>query len=1379
MRCACPNCGTVLEHPDIAVGRRLQCGKCEVKFEAKMIPEPSSPPAAAAAATPTPAPRPAQNPKPKATSSALPLFVGLALAGILLGGGFWQWNRSRPAAAPAATAATSKPTNPAKPNPAPVPAAPIFTALPAGLAPLPERKPVLDFSRFDIGKWRRDHPSDGGNGWFPGGLEVNQEDGTKRVGDDSLWWGHWIGPLGIRVRSHLSNWQGNEAFAAMVPECLRAQDGKLAMQAMEVTVVVPGSPADGRLFPGDLIFTYMEQPILDATEYRPEQKFKFKERRDIQVQAGELTDLAESQGEARMKVLRYPRERRELWNSGAFQNSEFKADVAVTPGSELRLITDDGGDGYDSDHLAWLDGVFSGTAGKRSFTDLTPIRSSSGWGSVKKGVDFADKPLPAPGYRCHAKGEIVFVVPAGMTRFSVRAKSTGKGRLAARLEAILPQDRLPVTSQTLWAGTPGNDKLPPQSFDVEIKSTGFLHLRVGLGSDGNGGDGALWGNVVFEGDYGSKKLSSLTPAAMHNGYGDWVALSPEKPQEFKGVNYTDGWRCHAVSDFSWKLPVGTKRIKGLFTALTYGQVVPEVTIEPMLEAPLGKAAAKLVDLRFALPRIGSFAKGYPMDCAKSEFLLKQTCDWLAAQQEPNGAWPCWGGYTSSTFHTAWCGLALMGSGDPKYNAAVHKAAASVIAKDDPSSWTCPRAMNLIFLSELYLRDKDAKLLRPIQNAAYQLMACVKTDLMSGHKVTGFGYGYAGQYIGTGHMQLGLALASLCPIEMDRDFLDRALAHTAEIACNGAYPYGRGWRATRDGNFNQSGGNGMHGPAALAARISGCPFSESFIDDSKKRWRASLGEGDNSHATSTLAFLWSSLAMNACDEKLFQDHMETFRYKMANDHLCDGGFVKSSFILDFQGGEGVTGLWIRSAGTALILAAPKRKLAITGNPDLIAKKLKPGVPCREYDLFVRDFYARNLSLAKLVLGPKAPASIDTVRKELLALPRDASLNRAQAKLLRQRLPTLITEVAAIPGLADETRGHAVELVSGVDFQIRVEEGKIHASACSPFQQLAWADSDDEIKGQQAPLLFSARLKIAAAGKLDKDLSFAFDGGKDFNVREGRSEQGRDFKNLGADTLPMDIDFNLGMTKISYKRTIQFKNPDAQGVTNFRRLKIRTRMAPRPIFQNQPVMLDGLAYEAMMLNEGQNFASLNGHRPAGDPIAIHDGDEVEMECVSGQAVCIEVIKMNILSRPNFIAVKNYRMVSPGGSLEGDLALLSDDASDAKIKVKTAAAQSLCTLELDLGGDTAVNGLDFHWKGWGMIYIWALVKDQWQPIAWDGYQLSGGHHPTFATITASKLRVVMNCNNFQPEIGELRPYFNSRQQQLFKPLPPSWPECLPKPE
>ena len=74
------------------------------------------------------------------------------------------------------------------------------------------------------------------------------------------------------------------------------------------------------------------------------------------------------------------------------------------------------------------------------------------------------------------------------------------------------------------------------------------------------------------------------------------------------------------------------------------------------------------------------------------------------------------------------------------------------------------------------------------------------------------------------------------------------------------------------------------------------------------------------------------------------------------------------------------------------------------------------------------------------------------------------------------------------------------------------------------------------------------------------------------------------------------------------------------------------------------------------------------------AIHDGDEVEIELSSAQPLCLEVIQMNMLSRPSYIAAKSMRIITPGCSLDGDPAILADDAFDAKLKVLVADLQEM---------------------------------------------------------------------------------------------------------
>ena len=1231
--------------------------------------------------------------------------------------------------------------------------------------------PATSFEQFDIRSWRIAHPDDGGNGWFPGKLEKS-EDGTMVVTDATRRWGHWLGPLGIRVRSHLANWQHYPAFAALTPAVLQSASGQLGLQAMEVVHVVPGSPAEGHLLPGDLLIKFMGEPIRDAGEYEPETQFVHKNRRDIQVQAGCLIDRAESEGVFTGTVLRIPRDGELAWRSDVLGEGKSQtASVPVKEGGTVTLVVDGASDGTDYDHCAWMNGIFRGAGDSVGLETLTPIDMASGWGTVAKNVDFFDKPLPSPGWRCHANGRITFVVPAGMTEFTVEATALNRGKIIGSIFHQAPLPRLAIETDVIWTGQTANQSGGIQQFEVPIKTAGNLHLRVGDGGDQIHGDGAMWANVVLKGSYGTKKLSDIPAGGMQNGYGRVQDLK-EEPLEFQGKTYRDGWRCHAVSDFVWALPEGTTSIAGEFAGLSYGKVSPQLTVEPILTTAPESLVKWTKEVRFALPKLGAFAQGYPFDCEKSEFLLEQTCDWLAAQQREDGSWPCWAGYTTDSFHTAFCALALMSSGDRKYDEHVRRAASSVVWKIGPSGWTCPRAMVVIFLSELYLRDRDPTLLPALQNATRQLIACVKTDLMAGHGVSGFGYGYAGQYIGTGFMQLGLALASRCPIDMDRTFAEDVLAHIGEISCNGAYPYGRGWKATRDENYKQTGGNAMHGPAALAARITGCRFSKHVVDDAVLRWNAVLGDGDNSHATSTLAFIWSSLAMNACDTDTFKRHMEVFRYKMANDHSFDGGWLKSSFILDFQGGEGVTGLWIRSAGMAMILAAPRRALAITGNPELMAEELPEGTPCREYDVFVRDFYARNLSLAHILLGDKAPPSILGLREKLLALPRDSTLNRSQERLIKREVPAILRSISKITSVGNEARCHALELVSGVDFQITVSDGKYRVVAFMPFQQLAWAEPQESLEEtvRRQAMPFSATLTFTdqALNGLNCGLDL---GQKGWDWRSGsaRFEQAIPSENV-PEPAALKIAFQLGATKAEYTRTIRFRNPDAKGrvsdVTNYRRLKIRAPAAANPIYQSQPVQLEGVSFEAMMLNEAQNFATVRGKRPSGkQPVAIHEGDIIDYEIVSAQPLCCEVVQMDVQEGPERIIPKMIRVINQGASLKGDLAVLSDEQFDQSVEVEKPENSDSAILEIEFESPVEVNGIDFHWNGGQRMIAVAIPQGRgWTPLVWDGFNSGTGHHPTFPAVKTDRLRIMLPCWKGKMTLEEVAPYFNSHQRELF---------------
>ena len=152
---------------------------------------------------------------------------------------------------------------------------------------------------------------------------------------------------------------------------------------------------------------------------------------------------------------------------------------------------------------------------------------------------------------------------------------------------------------------------------------------------------------------------------------------------------------------------------------------------------------------------------------------------------------------------------------------------------------------------------------------------------------------------------------------------------------------------------------MSGPGMLGVQIGGGHLSS--IKELVERMHASIGDGDNSHATSSLAFIFSSLALAAADEDVFLKHMQNFKYKMTIDDNWEGGILKSAFPLDFQGGEGVTSNWIRSAGTILVLNALKHNLAITGKKDLWSKDYISTVAVSEWGGQVHSYYLRNWCL----------------------------------------------------------------------------------------------------------------------------------------------------------------------------------------------------------------------------------------------------------------------------------------------------------------------------------------------------------------------------------------------------------------------------------
>ena len=116
---------------------------------------------------------------------------------------------------------------------------------------------------------------------------------------------------------------------------------------------------------------------------------------------------------------------------------------------------------------------------------------------------------------------------------------------------------------------------------------------------------------------------------------------------------------------------------------------------------------------------GAFGPNYPTDCKKSEKILGQLLEYLAAQQQDDGSW-------GSPPYDIFVPLAMLGSGKQKYRAAVEKCArfhANTTSRKDESwliNWRYMAAA--IVLSEYYLATHEKWVLPELEEIRAFLMS---------------------------------------------------------------------------------------------------------------------------------------------------------------------------------------------------------------------------------------------------------------------------------------------------------------------------------------------------------------------------------------------------------------------------------------------------------------------------------------------------------------------------------------------------------------------------------------------------------------------------------------------------------------------------------
>ncbi len=718
-------------------------------------------------------------------------------------------------------------------------------------------------------------------------------------------------------------------------------------------------------------------------------------------------------------------------------------------------------------------------------------------------------------------------------------KAEGKGSIT--LTVIKPKD-LPKFDKmpNFWEQVQRVEKVQePVEVSVKLKPNESIQLIVDDGGNGIGSDGFDWEDVKFTGPKGTINLTANTQIDYSVGYG--ASAYNEK---------TKSWPAHASSTLAFKAPAQgewtfhAKGIKG--GAASVGVTVKKGGMMGIPE-PILKLAK---NVNFKIPKIGTFAEGFPKNCSKSKAIVTMLCEWLLAQQKENGSWDRPGGYCDNNYDTAMAALAMMATGDPKYNDAIKKAAHYVAFGGAHSWWSVPQAQAGVFLCEYYLRFKDTSVLPAISNGVKRM----KSEVLYGDFVTGHGIhpGYAGTgvSIGGSSMTLFLALASKTPARVEDGVLEKMLDKAQELCPTGMGPYGRKTeRFTFDPDMECGGSySGRHGPYYLASRVVGGPAL--YVKNSNIMYgKGPSGGSDQGHSSETLSVISAFPSFWFASPEAYYREMESFRWKMTLLRSFDSGMVYNPNRTELMTADGVLGIYIRTAAWVIALCADRENLAITGKPEHKAKKFRdvPAVLDTESRFYQTSL--RNWSLASAALGANSPASLKSAIAEMKKIPVKQGCRYPVLDIMKEKAPKIAKDILALSGVNELTKAYCAEMILGVNVMINLEPengGFDSFKYCfeiqRPFSGKNYGLRDNQERSandQKYVTPFSGEIKIEGGSGLVPfdsvtwDQSSKFGGDWDVFKKEDKIN-GSDIKE--PKELTANIKMKIGDVKIEYKRPL---------------------------------------------------------------------------------------------------------------------------------------------------------------------------------------------------------------------------------------------------
>lgn len=254
-----------------------------------------------------------------------------------------------------------------------------------------------------------------------------------------------------------------------------------------------------------------------------------------------------------------------------------EADIP-TGSTRLGLVVTDAGDGYDSDHADWINPTLILDDGSKiDLTELTPIKSTCGWGSVHVNQNLEGGTLSIngqeyeTGFAVHANSILLFEIPENAVKFEAYAgiDNTGSDQGTKSSVEFMVFNEDPTTRDGVDPRKAiANSQLISRTYQKEgvnltadITGAEKLYLVVTDAGDGLDYDHANWVNPTLTDDRTGQSISLRdlewdgTPV---NGWGD-VQLDKNNdggPLVINGVTYEKGYGVNATSIITFTLPEG-------------------------------------------------------------------------------------------------------------------------------------------------------------------------------------------------------------------------------------------------------------------------------------------------------------------------------------------------------------------------------------------------------------------------------------------------------------------------------------------------------------------------------------------------------------------------------------------------------------------------------------------------------------------------------------------------------------------------------------------------------------------------------------------------------------------------------------------------------